>query len=167
MSELLPELVDPLSLAEKGRVLQGQLEFSSLDRLQDEANSGEGQILVRLAFEKQGGRATVAVSVRGDLTLQCQCCLKPLAYHVEREAVLGIVRSLEEADRLPEAFEPLLLEEEVISPVDLAQDEILLALPLIPRHESCVMESYAQPAEIPDPEPVANPFAILSQLKKS
>jgi uncharacterized protein len=49
---------------------------------------------------------------------------------------------------------------------ELIEDELLLALPLVPRHEDC-----PQPLRVghaPDPEPDArpNPFAALGALKK-
>ena len=44
--------------------------------------------------------------------------------------------------------------------IELIEDELLLAWPLVPRHEHC-----AQPAHQGDAEPAQSPFAVLANLK--
>jgi uncharacterized protein len=74
---------------------------------------------------------------------------------------LGIVRSLDEADLLPESFEPLLLEEEIIPLADIVQEELLLAIPAIPQHPQC---GRAPQEGVKPKNQRENPFAVLADL---
>jgi uncharacterized protein len=86
---------------------------------------------------------------------------------------LRFVPTEEEAARLDEAEE----EEDVLALPralnlhELIEDELILALPLVPRHEQCPEplpwepEMPTAPAEVPGEE-VAHPFAALARLKQ-
>jgi uncharacterized protein len=138
MSEQLPERVDPVRLAQKGVVLRGQLPFSACGRLLEFALNPDGRIDLELAFELEGGVTRVRGRVEATVRLQCQRCLEPVDLDVRCPVSLGVVASLAEADRLPEGCEPLLREGEgPIAVADLVEDEIILALPYIPRHPVC------------------------------
>jgi uncharacterized protein len=169
MVEHLPELIDPLALAEKGRQFKGSLPLSKMIRLQDLLLDAQGEVSVTLKFGKDGKFAVVTGVVAADLELQCQCCLGAIPWKVDCTVNLGLVRSLAEADLLPESYEPLLLEGESLMPLaDIVQEELLLALPVIPQHEACEPAAQAQPKKEPPrqlPER-PNPFAVLAKLKQ-
>jgi len=162
MSEHLPEFIDPLALTDKQRQLRGSLPLAKMLRLRDVLLSREGNARFELNFRKEGRVAAVLGRVEAELELQCQCCLGPLWWRVNNAVRLGIVRSLEEANLLPESFEPLLLEDETIPLVDIIQDELLLAIPAIPQHEQCgeLLAREGKPGKQRE-----NPFAVLADLK--
>jgi uncharacterized protein len=69
----------------------------------------------------------------------------------------------DEIKRLPEGYEPLLVTGEPLLTRELVEDEVLLAIPAIPRHggeEACVTGYENQ--SLPERE---NPFAVLEKLK--
>ena len=47
----------------------------------------------------------------------------------------------------------------------LVEDELLLAMPLVPMHGTCPQPLTGAPAEVSE-EPRANPFAALAALKR-
>lgn len=104
-----------------------------------------GEINYQLAFSRDDlGRALVRVSVNGLLRLHCQRCLDILEWRIEERALLALVLGLDEAarlpDRLPDApngYEPLLIDASRLRPLSIIEDEVLLALPAIPRHADC------------------------------
>jgi uncharacterized protein len=105
--------------------------------------------------------------------MQCQNCLEAVTLPVTASIQLGIITTLEQADRLPTGYEPLLIEDEKVVLKDLIEDELLLAIPLFPKHQhNCAkLEDYAvdllaeeKPVEETKPE---NPFAVLAKLKLS
>ena len=163
MVEHLPEFIDPLALADTQRQFTGSLPLAKMSRLRDMLLSREGNARLELSFRKEGRVAAVLGRVEAELELQCQCCLSPLRWPVSNEVRLGIVRSLEEANLLPESFEPLLLEAETIPLVDIIQDELLLAIPVIPQHVQCegLLAGDGNPGK-----PRENPFAVLADFKK-
>jgi uncharacterized protein len=90
---------------------------------------------------------------------------------VDDNIKLGIVTTIEQADKLPEDFEPLLLEEESILLKDIVEDELLLILPAFPKHQhKCLVPDKSNNDNVnssvkdhkSSPE---NPFSILVNLK--
>ena len=85
------------------------------------------------------------------------------------EINLIAVAGFEEAKRLPEAVEPLLLAEARLRVRDLLEDELLLSLPQVPRHSpgECATDnrksSRLATGEAASEAP--NPFAKLANLK--
>jgi uncharacterized protein len=107
---------------------------------------------------------------RAELVLRCERCLGPLRERVEGETVLRLVDAeLETADEdgdvLPVGAEGVYLK-------DVLEDELLLTLPLIPRHasvEECEPDAvrWLQPDgdEGAIETQTENPFDILKNLK--
>ena len=56
------------------------------------------------------------------------------------------------------------VEHEAAGPRELIEDELLLAMPIVPRHEVCPEPLVATVDELPD-DPAPNPFAALAALK--
>ena len=166
MVEHLPERIDPLALAEKRRQFKGSLPLSQLVRLQDVLLNPEGEVRFELRFGKEGKIPMVTGNVEAELELQCQCCLGPIAWPVSSHVKLAVVNSIDEADLLPESYEPLLLEEETIPLVDILQEELLLAIPSIPQHGQCEASAPPEVAQPPYTPKRPNPFAVLAKLKK-
>lgn len=169
MVECLPEFIDPLALAEKRRQFKGSLPLSKMSGLHDVLLDREGEAVFELRFEKDGRFAVVTGFVRAELELQCQCCLEAVAWPVDCQVSLGVVRSIDEAGLLPEAYEPLLLEGETMPLADIVQEELLLAIPSIPQHgrcESAVRLKNKEQKDSPAASERPNPFAVLAELKK-
>ena len=131
--------------------------------MQDILLRRDGEVSFELRFGKDGKFAVVTGIVEADLELQCQCCLGPIAWPVSSRVNLAIVSSLDQANLLPETYEPLLLEAEALSLTDIIQEELLLAVPSIPQHRQCE----ASPTRGGEAMPARpNPFAVLAKLKK-
>jgi uncharacterized protein len=166
MLEQPPEIIDPLVLVEKRRQLKGSLPLSKMLRLKDILFVQEGEVNFELKFEKDGKIAAVTGVVEAELQLQCQCCLGSISWPVRSRVSLGVVRSIDEADLLPEPYEPLLLDANDTFPLsDLIQDELLLAVPQIPQHDRCETADLKMEPVASDIPKRANPFAVLAKLK--
>jgi uncharacterized protein len=167
MVEHFPEFIDPLALAGKRRQFKGSLPLSKMSRLHDLLLDQEGAVDFELRFEKDGKIAAVTGFVEAELKLQCQCCLGAIAWPVSCRVRLGVVNSIDEADLLPESYEPLLLEGETIALADIVQEELLLAIPAIPQHGQCEPAVRLKKEAAPENPKRPNPFAVLAELKKS
>ncbi len=137
MSNALPDRVRPLELARTGTRMEGELALQGMDRLAPSlARAGE-QVQVWLHF---GCDAQNVRYIRGRVTttleLTCQRCLEAMLFPVDIAVSLGIIGAAAEAERLPGAYEPLLLDEsESVSLKTVVEDELLLALPLVALHD--------------------------------
>lgn len=101
------------------------------------------------------------------VTMQCQRCLQAMDQPLQVDRRFRFVRTEEEAERLDEVSEEDVL---VLSPkldaIELLEDELILVLPLVPRHEPACPNPLPLPADEPDLEAAApNPFAALAALR--
>jgi uncharacterized protein len=170
MLDRLPEYIDPLHLADKRGMLKGQIPLNSLDRLAEMLFSDTGAIAVKLFFGREGSLAKVEGQIETVLELKCQNCLQAVEWRVNNAVKLGIVTSIDQANRLPEDYEPLLVEEGKIPLKDIIEDELLLTLPIFPRHQhNCFVPNLNNNSNsLADDKPSSpeNPFSILVNLKK-
>jgi uncharacterized protein len=166
MPDHLPDFIDPVSFADKSRTVVGELDFSRLDKLSDLVVDNSGRVRFELRFGKSGRIAGATGTLDAVMNLQCQRCLGELPWHVHAGINVGFVKSVDEASLLPENMEPVMMDAEGhVSLVDVVQDEMLLAIPVVPRHENC---GSGVAAAKPKPEPDRpNPFAVLNQFKNN
>jgi uncharacterized protein len=171
------EFIDPWSAADKGMRFEGSVPVSELGRVVDLFSGEPGEVRFRLRFYRDARkRACVEGQVNASLRLTCQRCLQPMEIEVDSSISLALVEGLDEAERLPESYDPLLVTDQGVIPLDLVEDELLLALPQVPRHdqdEHCEGSSWlSEQASAPsadDDGPEAgtdNPFSALAHLKE-
>ena len=171
MQNRLPEIIEPLNLADKRGELHGQLPFNTLPRLSEKLVSHDGVVDVNLYFGREGRTPYIDGNLETTLFLICQKCLQGVEFKVNNAVKLGIVTKFEYIERLPLDYEPLLVEEETLLLSTLVEDELLLSLPDYPKHEyDCMVEGVAKEVvsafdEIAPEKP--NPFSVLAHLKKS
>jgi uncharacterized protein len=171
MLDRLPNLINPLSFSERGKSLVGTIEISELTRLSDVLCDKSGVVDINVSFDKEGRLPIIQGEIKANLMLECQSCLKQVAFSVDKSFKLGLVGSLEQADRLASDIEPLILENEKISFRTLVEDELLLALPDFPRHEHDCTENnenfMTTEKEGREQLNSNNPFSVLAKLKNT
>jgi len=175
MLERLPARIDPFRFAEGRRMVHGGLPLAGLARLAPLLASAEGTLEVALEFGVDDlGIRFVQGTVTGALVLNCQRCLEPMDWPVDVELACALVRSEEEGERLPAAYEPLLIESVPIVLADVIEEELLLSLPQVPMHaeDECPAAGMIR-RESADTGPGTeetgereNPFAALSEWKR-
>ncbi|HHJ39188.1 MAG: hypothetical protein AXA67_11660 [Methylothermaceae bacteria B42] len=163
MPARLPDLIDPLHCVDKGRHWQGEIPLSRMTRLATMIVNPEEKAVINLTFSREGKVAAVTGSVRATLALTCQRCLEPVFMTVDQPIQLGIVTSIEEGEALPEPYEPLLLEDEQIRLGSIVEDELILVIPNVPRHDDCrVLQVQTGSGEKGRRD---NPFEVLANWK--
>lgn len=173
MSEPLAERINPHQAVAERRRYQGQVLLERLGRLHDLVADDSDQ-LIHYAFQfgrDERGHELVSGRVRGCLPLFCQRCNQPFLLEVDSKVRLALVEGLDEAERLPEDLDPLLIDGEPIRTLDLVEDELLLAIPAVPRHADgdCPIEPawkrVSNRGEGEGRVTRPNPFAQLEALK--
>jgi uncharacterized protein len=133
-------VIDGLEIARTGAKLQGAWPVAEFLRLHDVLHSTAGT----LGYELQGvpddqGRPALWLKVQGTLQLRCQRCLGALEFPLQIDVALRLAATQEEVDAEPvEAEGP----ESIVAGKEmqvrgLVEDEVLLALPIAPRHDAC------------------------------
>lgn len=167
----LPERADPRRLCEQGKRFEGRVALNSLGRLAPLLTSSEGEAAFQLVFDQdERKRPRIRGHVTADLQLCCQRCMQSMRLSVAVDFALSPVEGLREAEELPEEYDPLLLEDRMLHPMDLVEDELILAIPPAPRHEAaeCTVDlnEYRDFSEATEPAQRENPFAALKQWKR-
>ena len=128
-----------------------------------------------------GGRATdfskpedglwgvMGLRVDAELPLLCQRSLERFLFPVAIEQRLGLIRDEADEAALPPGYEALLMPEDgMLKPVELVEDELILAIPVIPVKpgtEAMEADWPASADEDVDAGAGSNPFAALAALK--
>ena len=180
MLNRLPVDVNPFRLVEQKKRLTGAMPFQQMPRLAETALPETGAFEVDLEFTRSiSGLPIIQGHVRGTVMLECQRCLQPVEFPVDSEIQVALTTFQTDERPEQEGFEAWLVEDDRLFLQDFIEDEILLALPLVARHEQCepVRELIeALPSEIPAteasqtddvPEGKKNPFAVLKDWKKT
>ena len=156
-------IIDPRAFTRDGAQVSEKRAVTGFERLSEAVlgDGGEVSFAVSGLLDADGQR-WLDVEASGVLDLQCQRCLEPVSWHFDLSNRLLLI---DEGRELPEDE----LEEDgwdavpVGSRVDLAalvEDEVLLALPIAPRHEDCKLPSAGDGAD------ETSPFAGLAQLRR-
>lgn len=170
MSVTLPESVDAWRMVSARRSFEGTLPIASLRRLGGMLADTDGVLQFELDFGRDElGISYVDVHVKTSLVLICQRTLEPFSLPMAVDARLGLIRRESEEAGLPPDYEPLLVPDDArLNLADVMEDELLLALPLVPINPDSSLPN-AITSQDPDSSgerPAENPFAVLRELKK-
>jgi len=168
MSANTPEMLDAWRMVAARRSFEGRLPLSSMKRLQDLLNDTDGEARYTIEFDQDALRVPyVELRIEAQLPLVCQRSLQRFLLPVSLVQRLGLVRDEADEAALPPDYEALLVPEDgMLHPADLVEDELVLAVPVVPVNpESDAVERDwpAQEEELAK----ANPFAALASLKKN
>ncbi|HEY8012011.1 MAG TPA: YceD family protein [Rudaea sp.] len=167
MSSALPEIVDPWRMVSARRIFQGRLPLSALPRLATSLATTEGEVDYELDFGKdEFGVSGVHVRATTALPLTCQRSLETFNFPVSIDTRLGFI--VDEADEaaLPGGYEPLLLDAAGLRPADVIEDELILAVPIVPvKPGTREMQREWKDEGAAEDEPKPNPFAALKKAK--
>lgn len=182
--------LDVAAFAEEAGELSGEIPLPELERLStDQHADASSQATAPVRWSARGeARARRAASPEvwlhlqadAEVTLECQRCLQPLAQplHIDRWFRFAATEA-EAADLDEDSDDDVLVLSRAFDLQELIEDELLLELPVVPRHDACPQPltfsaatddfDTAAPdgdgADTPAERP--NPFAALAALKRS
>ena len=176
------EYLNVYDLARFGRVFSGKAKVADLHRFREMLVPGswdEGVVDFEIkGFTDKEGWPGALLDVRTEVSLICNRCNEPYLFPIDRSVVFRFARSEEEADSLPieEGDETeVVVGSERMKILDWVEEELLLSLPLVPRHDfDCCPELVRLPGtETEEGKSAArteeagrpNPFAKLKDLK--
>ena len=124
------------SLADQEGVLSGELRPSELTRLVGMLHSDDGSVRVSLKFgQRRDGWLEVELTYTATVELTCQRCLEPFRYELAGHANVVLADAESTLATVPEGCEPFELADGRFSPAELIEDELIVSLPLAPKHE--------------------------------
>jgi uncharacterized protein len=154
-------VVDSLEFARDGGVLVGSVPIAGLERLADVIADSNGVLVCELRGVRDGeGKSFLDLLVAGEVNLRCQRCLSLLPFSLEIDSHLLLVPLGDpwpDEDLVEDGVDAIEASRE-LRVSQLIEDEVLLALPIAPRHEDC-----RPPVGAAEHRP--SPFAALARLK--
>lgn len=173
MSREFPDFVDPWRAAEGGRQIGGTIPLSRLKRLLPllASEHGEASFNLLFAFDEQR-RPAIAIEVSAPLSLMCQRSLEPFVEIIRQESLLKVIGSPNEQALLSGEEEYVLAEDGRLAIADLVEDELLLAVPPVPRNpEVAPVRESTGGEDAPGAEAEnagrQHPFEVLKELMKN
>jgi DUF177 domain-containing protein len=154
--------------------IEFSIPFGELPRVSHELTSKDGEARGQVRFSRQQGLAVADLEVNAQPEVVCQRCMQSMRWPVKVRSRVALVSDYDAADRVPEEFEVFLVEGDSLSVRDLVDEEVMLALPNVPRHaedSECARQQVqlpgqpGEPADEPDLQ-VQKPFAQLGELLK-
>jgi uncharacterized protein len=128
-------LRDLESLANRGVALGGELDIGKLTRLRSLLHSDSGSVRATLLFRQRGdGWLQSELDYEAAVELVCQRCLEPFRCDLKQTVNVVVADSDSLPATVPEGFEPFELEGGRLLPTQLVEDELIVAIPLVPKH---------------------------------
>ncbi len=162
----VPEVVDAWRMVAARREFAGRVALAALPRLRGSLLDTTGDVEFSLAFDTDVLKLPfVELRIDAALPLECQRSLQRFLLPVQLVQRLGLIRDEADEAALPEGYEALLVPADgMLKPVDLVEDELILALPVVPLAPD--VEAVEQDFAPSDEEIAqANPFSVLAGLK--
>ncbi len=170
-----PPKIDVKQAGQSSQQLAGQDVLSNYERLLEETQGLGGQNAVNWTVRGDlqpdaNGQAQVGLflSVSTSLPLTCQRCLGPVDVPVQIERAFRFVETEAQAELEDDASpEDLLVLSRDFDLAALIEDEVLMDLPVVPRHDTCPVpvKLTAADAGFVEASPKPSPFAVLAGLK--
>ena len=171
-----PRKLDVRAFAAAGAELSGDTAQADLPRLAASLLALADTVPPPVYWQAQGelrpvsgGNPVVALHLQARTTvlLQCQRCLQPLHEPIEIDRRFRFADDEEEAARLDEENEDedVLVANRSFNLLGLVEDELILALPIVPRHAECPQPLLPAAAD-EAAETAPNPFAALAALRR-
>lgn len=156
-------VIDGFEFASAGATQQGVWPLSELPRLREALANDAGEVAYEISgVRDERGRPGLRLKVSGTLALRCQRCLEPMPFEVHTDETLVLAATLAEIHAEPaDAHAP----DRVVAGKEMAlreliEDELILAVPYAPRHESCTPAGAGERAQ------KISPFAGLRGLMR-
>jgi uncharacterized protein len=147
---------------------EGEFAVADLTRLTGETADDSGMLRWSLlGGSNKSGYLQLALEVSGAVQLRCQRCLTAFPFSIESESKLVVAADEQSADEIDELLDDDMIEVIVGSRefnfAQLIEDEVLLALPLAPKHAICPDNAALDALKNAKKD---SPFSVLKNLKK-
>ncbi|WP_233491555.1 MULTISPECIES: YceD family protein [Wohlfahrtiimonas] len=152
----------------EGRVYDDALDVELFPRLRDAVHSVDSPIRFRIQGETNAlGQKEINGNVEVTLSQICQRCLEPFETKFDLPIHWIPVKDESEQEFIGDDEAILVVDEDDVNLLELLEDELLLALPLVPKHdlnEDCEGKDYLE--KLQPQEETRQPFAELAELLK-
>jgi uncharacterized protein len=127
-------IVDASVCARAGSTIARRFSLAELPRLREAGGQEGSWVEAEFQFSLFDGKPAVAGELHGTVVLTCQRCMQPADIEIDDTFQVLLVDA-ERSDE-PGGYEPVLANASRLDLAWLTEEQALLALPLVPMHES-------------------------------
>ena len=154
-----------LKYAKKNLSVTDEFNIEDLARINGIASNNSDKIKVNYSFYLENNTTPcLDGEVSLIIYLTCQRCLEELPVSLNLNFSLAFVKNKSQAEELSKHLEIYLFEGEELSLMDLISDEILLSIPMVPKHNLDCLSSFKEHNNYEQVK--ESPFAILKNINK-
>ena len=165
----LPITINPFRSAQRRLVCEGVFKLSEMTRLLAACEARSEQVQVKVKFDVDERGLTVMTGTGSALVaFTCQRCTENFEQLLEVDFTFSPAKNAEAAEEIPSYYDVIELDENgEVNLRELMEEELILMIPLIPRHEleDCKAPADSVWGELPEELEKPNPFDVLKQLK--
>ncbi|HEY0942679.1 MAG TPA: DUF177 domain-containing protein [Steroidobacter sp.] len=127
-------IVDAEVCARAGSTIARSFSAAELPRLREAGGHDDAAVEANFQFSQFDGRPAVTGELHGTVVLTCQRCMQPVMVDVDDSFQVLLVDA-ERSDE-PGGYEPVVAKASRLDLGWLAEEQVLLALPLVPMHDN-------------------------------
>ena len=164
----LPAQIDYRKLALRNSKLEGVIPVSRFVRLVEALESEVSVVQLTLEFRKEKKQKTLVIGkAKATVELTCQKCLEAMDFELNISFRHLVVADDEALLDLPDGVEGFVCQDDKIRLVDIFEDELILHLPMVARHDDneCEPTFEHQNDDSDIKSGTHRPFANLAELK--
>ncbi len=168
MLHKLPKEINPLRFAHNGLTLEGTLLLATMSRLTQSLQNSDGLVNVAMRFDiDESGVPYIFGHFKASVSILCERCIKTMQFDIDASCLLAMVTSENQVADLTDKYEPWVLESSNVVLSKVIEDELILSLPLVAKHEyMCLSDNIWSTGDTQtDTTVVESPFAVLATLK--
>lgn len=159
-------VIDAFDFSRIGASREGVTPVAEMVRLTKDCADNSGEIAWKIAGStSKQGYPELTLSVSGKVQLVCQRCLAPFAYDIDSSTKLMLGKDDAHADEIEEIIADesvdVIVGSRSMDAMALIEDEALLALPQVPKHDVCPDTAQLDALKTEK----KSPFAALKSLK--
>jgi uncharacterized protein len=176
-----PMVLDALVMAHGGLTWEHEFSDTRFERLANVAVSNQPRVKIKLRFAQLDKRPTIHGEMQAEVELICQRCMGDMQYPLQESFDLMLIESEAELAVVPDSHEAWIANALHLNVLELVEEQLLLAMPLIPKHvderdclpiaaEAAVGESRPEKqsgtslSDVDDRSDVRRPFGNLRDL---
>ena len=174
MKKFPVRLFNPERSARERHEYIGEVPIADLPRVMEVAASDKGHVNAQMNFSFEKGKVVIiSLKINAEIELICQRTLNPFMHTIDSQIELAVVETERQMEYLSDHYEPVIVQDGLLDPKEIIEEEILLAIPVIPKSglNDCDLSdnsAYCSASKMQEDEKICqkpNPFAILSTLK--
>ena len=166
----LPRHIDLERIGREPRAYAGKLPSQSMAKLMGLVDDAAGiEASIQVAWAQDQTHAAIRGECGAYVTLICERCLEPMDTRLAGEFEVLAVDRAQQADDLPVDQAVVEAPRGQLDVVSLIEDELILGLPVVPRHEDTACDGgqrHFGPEDEPLPQ-AESPFAALGALRQN